>query len=361
MQGEFKNLREKTDEFVHLLRSFCDPPEPELHDSPHTRYRMRMEFRVWHEGGDLFYVMFKPGSKERYRVDESPLVCETIHRLMPAVLEEARRDTQLSKRLFQIEFLANQRGDCLVTLIYHRPLDENWQTAARGCAERLGVQIVGRSRKQRMVLDRDWIDEEIEVAGKPYRYRQIENGFTQPNAVANAQMLNWVVREVGKRNEPNEATDFLELYCGLGNFTIPVAGLFRKVLVTEVSRTSIRALEHNLEANDVTNVQHARMSAEELSQALSGVRKFNRLRHVNLEDYAFSTMLVDPPRSGVDETTLGLMGQFDTLLYISCNPQTFARDAEALQQSHDVASLSAYNQFPGTKHLEVSARFERQK
>lgn len=357
MIGSSENLSEKKDAFVRLL-TFCDPPVPVVHESPTERYRMRVEFRVWHEEDDHYYVMFEPGNPPaRYRVEDSPLVCETIHHLMPEVLAEVGREEILHHRLFQVEFLANQTGDCLVTLIYHRPLDGTWEAAARPMAERLGVQLIGRSRKQQIVLERDWIDEAFEVAGRRYEYRQIENSFTQPNAIINQAMLNWVRAQLAPVLDGG--TDFLELYCGNGNFTIPLAGLFRKVLVTEISRTSIRALTHNLEVNGIDNVYHARMSAEELSQALAGVRRFQRLRHVPLEALELTTMLVDPPRSGVDATTLSLMGRMERLVYISCNPVTLARDLEGLTKTHELKALAVFDQFPGTPHLECGAFLQK--
>jgi len=355
---EYENqILEKVNRFSQLLEPF-GTPVPSVFRSPATAYRMRAEFRVWHQDEALDYVMFDQATKERYAVTDLPIACTTIRELMPRLLNAIRTRPELRRRLFQVEFLANKAGDCIVSLVYRRPLDAAWEAAAPGLASALGVQLIGRSRKQRILIGTDHITETFTVAGRAFRYQQIENSFTQPNATINECMLNWVVDQLTAIAEPSPR-DFLELYCGNGNFTLPVSLLFRRTLVTEISRASIRALEHNLKTNQVEEVDHARMTALELSQALTGVRPFFRLRHIPLADFSFSTMLVDPPRAGVDEVTLGLMRNIDTLVYISCNPETLAANVAALVDTHTITAAAVFDQFPGTLHIESGVVLRR--
>lgn len=350
-------IKEKVGRVSLLLTPF-GAPAPEVFRSPPTEYRMRAEFRVWHEDEALDYVMFDRETKERYTLDDLPIACTAIRRLMPRVLDSVRPRPELRHRLFQVEFLANKAGDCILSLIYRRPLDEAWQQAAGELASELGVQLIGRSRKQRIVIGEEHLTETFTVGGRAFQYRQIENSFTQPNAIINERMLNWVVDQCSAIAE-EPPRDLLELYCGNGNFTLPVSRLFRNTLVTEINRASIRALEHNLAANHIENVFHARMSALELSEALTGVRAFNRLRHVPLAELSFSTILVDPPRAGVDEVTLGLMRGIDTIVYISCNPETLAANIASLADSHAVHAAAVFDQFPGTPHIESGVVLRR--
>jgi tRNA (uracil-5-)-methyltransferase len=146
--------------------------------------------------------------------------------------------------------------------------------------------------------------------------------------------------------------DLLELYCGNGNFTLPLSRHFEKVLATEVSKASVNALQHNVDANHCKNIALARLSSEELTQALNHVRPFRRLSHLNLADYHFSTVLVDPPRAGLDAETLALIQGFDHILYISCNPDTLVSNLGCLNSSHRVEKLALFDQFPYTHHIE---------
>ena len=88
------------------------------------------------------------------------------------------------------------------------------------------------------------------------------------------------------------------LNCRSGNFTVALAPRFRRVLATEVSKTAVTTAVHNLAANGVSNVALGRVSAEELREAMEGLRPFERLRHVPLAELRLNTVLVDPPRAG---------------------------------------------------------------
>jgi tRNA (uracil-5-)-methyltransferase len=144
----------------------------------------------------------------------------------------------------------------------------------------------------------------------------------------------------------------LELYCGNGNFTIALAPLFDRVLATEVSKSSVRAADYNLEANGVDNVAMVRMSSDEISGAFAREREYRRMQDVDLDSYRFSTLFVDPPRSGLDAATLALASGFDRILYISCNPITLKENVAELQGTHKVAASAVFDQFPYTHHLE---------
>lgn len=161
------------------------------------------------------------------------------------------------------------------------------ETAACALAAQLGVHIIGRSRKQKIVLTQDYVTEALEVTGRTYRYRQIEGGFTQPNAWVCEKMLAWAVEAAGENER-----DLLELYCGNGNFTLPLSRCFRQVLATE---TSVHAAEWSIAENGCDNIKIARLSAEELTEAMNGVREFRRSQEagINVADYDISTVFVD--------------------------------------------------------------------
>ena len=82
---------------------------------------------------------------------------------MPILLAELKADPLLEKRLFEVDFLATLSGEMLVTLIYHRKLDNEWEKAARTLAEKLNIKIIGRSRGQKLVLTDDFVVEELQV------------------------------------------------------------------------------------------------------------------------------------------------------------------------------------------------------
>ncbi|GLH35329.1 tRNA (uridine(54)-C5)-methyltransferase TrmA [Pseudomonas putida] len=340
-------LQAKVTRLRELLAPF-GAPQPAVFDSPREHYRLRAEFRLWREDGQRHYAMFAPGEKHKaILIDDFPIASERINALMPRLKAAWQASEELSNRLFQVEFLTTLAGDAMVTMCYHRPLDEAWEVAARQLAEELGVSLIGRSKGKRLVIGRDYAMEKLDVAGRVFSYRQPEGAFTQPNGAVNQKMLSWAYDAIGERDD-----DLLELYCGNGNFTLPLATRVRQVLATEISKTSVNAALSNLEENAVDNVRLVRLSAEELTQALNEVRPFRRLEGIDLKSYAFGTVFVDPPRAGMDPDTCELTRRFERILYISCNPETLAANIEQLQDTHRIERCALFDQFPYTHHME---------
>ncbi|MDZ3995429.1 tRNA (uridine(54)-C5)-methyltransferase TrmA [Pseudomonas sp. Teo4] len=336
---------------VARLRELLAPfgaPEPAVFDSPREHYRLRAEFRLWREEGQRHYAMFAPGEKHKaILIDDFPIASERINALMPRLKAAWQASEELGNRLFQVEFLTTLAGDAMVTMCYHRPLDEAWEVAARQLASDLEVSVIGRSKGKRLVVGRDYAVEKLDVAGRVFSYRQPEGAFTQPNGAVNQKMLSWAYEAIGERDD-----DLLELYCGNGNFTLPLATRVRKVLATEISKTSVNAALSNLDENTVDNVRLVRLSAEELTQALNDVRPFRRLEGIDLKSYEFGTVFVDPPRAGMDPDTCELTRRFERILYISCNPETLAANIAQLQDTHRIERCALFDQFPYTHHME---------
>lgn len=329
--------------------------ELQVYRSPETAYRMRAEFKAWQQSGEFHYAMYQPGEYKRpYTIDSFPAGSTTMQALMPRLRQAVNQSTVLRHKLFQVEFLTSTTEDAVVTLIYHKPLDEQWQQEAEALAASLEISILGRSRKQKHVIGRDYVLEQLTVADRPYCYQQVEGSFTQPNAAICEHMLNWAYEQT-----LHLGGDLLELYCGNGNFTLPLARSFRRVLATEISKTSIKSALSNCTRNQVGNITFVRMSSEELTQALNAERAFRRLENVELSSYDFSTVFVDPPRAGLDEQTNQLVQKFDHVLYISCNPETLKQNLEQIRHTHAVVSMALFDQFPFTHHRECGVLLKR--
>ena len=344
-------LAEKVTRLQTMMAPFS-APAPEVFRSPVSHYRMRAEFRIWHDGDDLYHIMFDQQSKSRIRVDTFPAASELINTLMTAMLEGVRGNHALRHKLFQIDYLTTLSHQAVVSLLYHKKLDDEWREEAEALrdalrAKGLNVHLIGRATKTKIELDQDYIDERLPVAGKEMIYRQVENSFTQPNAAMNIHMLEWALNAT-----QNSRGDLLELYCGNGNFSLALARNFNRVLATEIAKPSVAAAQYNIAVNQIDNVQIIRMAAEEFTQAMNGVREFNRLQGIDLKSYQCETIFVDPPRSGLDSETEKMVQGYPNILYISCNPQTLCQNLETLSQTHNVSRLALFDQFPYTHHME---------
>jgi tRNA (uracil-5-)-methyltransferase len=334
--------------------------ELDLFRSPEQHYRMRAEFRIWHEGSDSYHIMFDQQTKEKYRVDTLPSACLLINNAMQATIKCILDLPSLRLKLFQIDYLATTSNELVITLLYHKKLDEQWLEHANSLAialQGLGkINIIGRAKKQKLVVGNDYVTETMLINKQSYSFKQIENSFTQPNAVININMIEWVIANIDKPD-----TDLLELYCGAGNFSIPLSNRFRKVLATEISKTSVKAAQDNIKKNSIENLVIARLSSEEFVEAYTKVRPFTRLANIDLDSYQFSTVLVDPPRAGLDDTTLSLISKFETIIYISCNPNTLVDNLESLTNTHTIEKAALFDQFPFTHHMESGVILHKRK
>ena len=336
-----------------------NPPALQVFASPEHNYRMRAEFRIWHIEDDLFYAMFERSEdkqKKVIRVDEFPIADRSINLLMPKLLAGLKANPVLSARLFEVHFLATLSGEMLVSLLYHRKLEPDWEPAAQALSKALNIKLIGRSRGQKFVLCDEYVVEQLQVFDRTYTYKQIESSFTQPNAQVCQKMLEWAC-SVAEHSEQ----DLLELYCGNGNFTLPLSTRFRRVLATELAKSSVYAAQWNIEQNQIENIQVARLSAEEFTQAYNGEREFRRLQEANIDlsSYDFDTVFVDPPRAGIDDDTLKLLQRFKRIIYISCNPDTLHDNLKTLCQSHKLTQFALFDQFPYTYHVESGVLLEK--
>lgn len=354
-------LEEKVDSVRDLLAPY-GAPAPDIYSSPLTGFRMRAEFRMWHNGDELDYVMFRRDDpKTPVPIKDFPIACESIQRLMPALLEAIKGNPDLRRKLFQVEFLSTLAGESLITLVYHRKLESSWETEAQQLRARLTaisptLSLIGRSRKQKIVLGQEWVCETLDIDGHSFRYQQYEQAFTQPNARVNIEMISWACAQA-----KDLSGDLIELYCGNGNFTLPLAQHFGEVIATELAKVSVRAARENLAMNAVSNIQIIRLSAEEVTQAMNQVREFRRLKELRrpLHEYDLRTVFVDPPRAGLDDQTVKMVARFESIIYISCNPKTLADNLSTLRETHDIERFALFDQFPYTDHMECGMLLTR--
>lgn len=322
-------------------------------------FRNRAEFRVWWEKDeqnkkDILSYAMNDFNKEILKIDSCEIVNEDIKNLMPKLLDELQKSMILSFRLFAIEFLVSSTSDMLVTLIYHKKLEDEWINLAKQIEQKLNIKIIGRSRKQKIVLSSDFINESLNINNQEFKFAYEENGFTQPNTSVNIKMIEWVLNNTKKSNK-----DLCELYCGGGNFTIPLSKKFNKVLATEISKTSIKSALRNCALNNIESIDFIRMSSEEFVEALNEVRAFNRLKNIDLKSYDFDTIFMDPPRSGLDDTTRVLAKNFENIIYISCNPETLHRDLQELLKTHKIVRFALFDQFAFSEHIESGVILEK--
>ncbi len=249
----------------------------------------------------------------------------------------------------QIEFIAGDQA-VVLTVRHMQPLSDADRAAWAAFGQQHGFVIYLQSGGVDTVQPLDGQGVPLSFRLAPWdvelAFRPLD--FIQVNAKLNEKMIAHALDLL----EPGEDERVLDLFCGLGNFTLPLATRVRRVLATEISKTSVNAALANIEGNGIDNIELVRLSAEELTQALNEVRPFRRLTHIDLKSYDFGGIFVDPPRAGMDPDTCELTRRFERILYISCNPETLAQNIAQLADTHRIERCALFDQFPYTHHME---------
>jgi tRNA (uracil-5-)-methyltransferase len=336
-----EQLEIKKNRLIELFSDF-DMPSLEVFHDKDNHFRARAEFRIWHDGDKSYYGMFGLTERRIVTIDECNIVDKAISDIMKPFLDEVVNNEFLRVKLYAVEFLSNSKGELIITMIYHKKWDED---EIRPHIEKLkqkfpNTDYVVRRKGKKLFIDKNYLIEELSIKGEIYKYKQIEATFTQPNRAMNQKMIEWVMD-----NSEDLSGDLVEMYCGHGNFTIPLSKRFRKVIATEIAQQSIDAAFYNADINNVDNITFLAMSAAD----------FARLKDEDsplLAKYNLKNILVDPPRAGLDAKSRKFTDGFDNIIYISCNPETLKRDLETLSIGREIKAFAFFDQFPWTNHAE---------
>ena len=138
----------------------------------------------------------------------------------------------------------------------------------------------------------------------------------------------------------------LDLYCGTGTIAIYISDLCNRVIGVEVNKSSITCANYNKFLNKIDNVEF-------IEGDVSTV--INNKMNPDL-------IVVDPPRSGLDDKTISIIKEIkpEKIIYVSCNPMTLARDIQNLSEEYKLNDIELFDMFPNTYHVEsISLLYHR--
>lgn len=308
--------------------------------SPPIHYRMRCEFSYKNNS----YVMFDKNN-DYILMDKFNIASESIYNIQPKLLKLINENQIISKNLFQVNFRSNNDGDILVTLIYRKPINDDLCKSIDKISKSLGIMINVRSKKKLYKTHAIDFYERFNSKSLNLKIFQSDKTFFQPNKYIYPKMYEFIEDII------DSPRDLLELYCGVGSFSLPLSQKFKKVFASENNRESINMLKKSLVINNINSVCVARLNAEEVTEVFSG-KKFNRMKDIKIDEYSFSHILVDPPRCGLDNNVIKLINNFENLIYISCNPDTYINDLKLLK-NFKIKDIAIFDQFTNTDHLEI--------
>lgn len=300
------------------------------------------------------YVIKKEAMLVGFREKRSSLLadltrCEVLHPSVGNLLPELRAllaGLDIYDRIPQLEVAI---GDSATALVFRHlaELSDADQAALRAFGQAHSVQIyvqpggpesITALWPEQALLSYRLDKYNVELFFSP-------TDFTQVNADINRQMIDHVIELLDL--QPGERV--LDLFCGLGNFTLPLARHAAHVTGVEGDSKLVQRARDNAAHNAISNVD---FHAADLSKNLADMPWFTQ---------HFDKILLDPPRTGALDIIrqLPLFGA-TRIVYVSCNPSTLARDAQELVQlGYDLTSTGVMDMFPHTTHVESIALFER--
>jgi 23S rRNA (uracil1939-C5)-methyltransferase len=309
------------------------------------RRRARLGARLVPERGGMLI-----GFRERRKSFLANLdTCLVLEPKIAGLLPELRTlvgGLSCAHRIPQIEVASGDNASALV-FRHLLPLVERDEELLRDFGKRHDIQIHLQAHAPDSIVAL-WPDEPEELY---YRLSEFNveirfqpTDFVQINSAVNQKMVSQAVRLLELKGDEQ----VLDLFCGLGNFTLPLARHARRVLGVEADEALIAGARHNARLNDITNTE---FMVANLYQK-SGPTPWT--------DFRVDRLLLDPPRGGAIEAIKHLSEPLPSrVVYVSCHPATLARDSEYLVRAlgYRLAAAGSMDMFPQTSHVESMALF----
>lgn len=191
-----------------------------------------------------------------------------------------------------------------------------------------------------------WIGDELKL-----RFQVKPQAFFQPNTFMAEQIYGEVFRLLRREfsKEELQSMKAYDLYCGTGTIGIVVSRAVASVVGVELNASAIESAKENAILNNVENIEFRVGDVKKVLDELSTT-------------HAADVIVVDPPRSGLEEKVVQQIIQAapKAILYVSCNPATFSRDAKLFtSEGYALTYVRAFDQFPQTAHIETVALLKK--
>ena len=305
----------------------------------HYRRRTRLSLRV-DNNGRLIMGFRRKKSNEIVSVQDCPVLVQRLNTLLPP-LHRCLSQLEAVSQLGHVELVAADNSTVTMVLRHLRPLSFQDIKKLEQFSHNHSVSLFLADGQQQTLLtgEMPWYGiNKINLFFNP-------QGFIQVNANINQQMVDNAIKWLDIK--PTDR--ILDLFCGVGNFTLPLARFASSVTGVEGLAELVAKAEYNALRNNISNAAFYQHNLEQ---------------DVSQQPWAkqgFTKVLLDPARAGAAEVMPYVCAlQPECIVYISCNPATLARDSQiAVELGYRVVKVAMLDMFPHTEHLESMVLFER--
>lgn len=340
--GYASQVEHKSQSLTHLMSQYqtanTEVVEPIVGDETGYRRRARISLFVDKKTQQLQFGFRKKQSKQIENITDCAVLDPRLNVLLPKLKSLLNTFSNLTS-LGHVELVLGDTGSVMV-LRHLKPLVEKDEQALIALAKAEGATLYTMPETDKLVR----------LVGDAPAYSETgvtlpfePNHFIQVNQKVNQQMVAQAIEWL----EPQADERVLDLFCGLGNFSLPIALQSAFVVGVEGVDEMVQQATSNATLNQLSNTEFYQANLEEeLSSQPWAKERFDKI-------------LLDPARAGAS----GIVDQISGLgakrvVYVSCNPATLARDSESLEkQGYQLAKLGMLDMFPHTSHLESMALF----
>ncbi|HAD04231.1 MAG: 23S rRNA (uracil-5-)-methyltransferase RumA [Desulfuromonadales bacterium GWC2_61_20] len=306
-------------------------------------YRSRVQFKCHHTPSGFVLGFYRRGSHYVEDIVACPLVPDALNELLPG-LRAAIAATSVADRVPQIDLSIDDAG-ARRAVVHVLPGAEQiiaaaLEPVARPAGLALFLQI---GRKETLLPVCGAAELTITCDEPPLRLAYGPGGFAQVNLAQNRSLV--AAAMAAAQLQGGERV--LDLYCGMGNFSLPLARRCREVVGVEDYAPSIAQATRNAAANGLANVRFlVRPATGALTQLAAAA--------------PFDVVFLDPPRAGAYELCREFLAiRPPRIVYVSCDPATLARDLKPLlHNGYRLVSSQSFDFFPQTHHIESLTRLE---
>ncbi|MDH5634007.1 MAG: 23S rRNA (uracil(1939)-C(5))-methyltransferase RlmD [Gammaproteobacteria bacterium] len=331
---------------------FCQPEtwlEPVTGPQWHYRRKARLGARFVPKKGGMLIGFREKRSSYLTGLQKCLVLDQRFSGALPK-MHELVSSLSTPDRIPQIEVAAGD-NEAVIVVRHLEPLNDNDLTLLRAFGKQTGLQVWLQPKGPDSIhclypAVPAPLNYRLEKFDLEMRFRATD--FTQVNADINNSMIDLAIDML----ELDQDDNVLDLFCGLGNFTLPIARKAGKVLGIEADEYLVAAARENADRNGIFN---AEFRAGNL---------YEEVQPPAWHGFRFSKLLLDPPRSGAMEPIKELPDARsgpERIVYVSCNPATLARDANVLvnRKGYRMAQAGIMDMFPHTSHVESIALFLR--
>ena len=312
-----EQLKYKQEKLKNIFKKYSDISiDPDIEGCNQYNYRNKITLQVQNNKIGLF----KHSTNEIVPIDKCLLVNENINDIINIIKEKIDL-TNIEK----ITIKTNDKENMII--IY-------------GKTNNLDITPLKQDNNSIYINDLlIYGKENITINLNKYKFNISSESFFQVNNEMTIKLYNFIKENISKSDT------VLDLYCGVGSIGIYCSELAKQIIGIEINKQAIENANTNKLLNNIDNIKFICKNANKISY----------------NEGMFDTVIVDPPRGGLDKKTINIINNLNSkkVIYVSCNPITLARDINILKEKKKKEKIKLFDMFPNTYHIETVCVLDR--